>query len=488
MTKTNPSQRPPHLSALRQKAGEFPLGPGVYVMKDEDGTILYIGKARALKKRVLSYFVHRPEFPKITILMSKVRDIDYLETSTEVDALLLEARLIRQYQPRYNKELKDDKSYPLLKITHEKFPRIHLTRNKTDSKASYYGPFTDAKLLREAITLINSLFPIRKCQKLPKTACLYYHIGQCLAPCIKPEGKSEYDRVVEEVNGFIGNGKRSFAEYLTERMEEAASELRYEDAQYFKEQIDALSRLRRKKFHLKKPDVGIMLSATMELKKILQMERLPEKIVCFDVSNIQGDEAVASRVSFYRELPDKIAYRRYKIRTVMGIDDYAMIREALGRMIAGIKDGREEFIPDVIMIDGGKGHLHAAAEVLKKEGFENVELISLAKKFETVYSLRHNGPLAILRDSPALHLLQKIRDEAHRFAITYHRLLKEKQLTQSVLDGIPGIGDKRKTVLLEQFDSVDEIRRTGIEQLAGLPGMDRSSAESVWNFFHRKMS
>jgi excinuclease ABC subunit C len=481
--------RPPrllHMPSLREKVGVFPYSPGVYVMKDDEGTILYIGKARSLKKRVLSYFVHRPEFPKTAILMSKVREIDYLETSTEVDALLLEARLIRQNQPRYNKELKDDKSYPLLKITHEKFPRIQLTRNKTDPKAIYYGPFTDAKLLREAITLINSLFPIRKCLRLPKTACLYYHIGQCLAPCIKPEVKAAYDRVVEEVKGFIGSGKRSFSEYLITRMEEAAEELRYEDAQYFKEQIEALSRLRRKKFHLKKPDLGIMLSATMELKKILQMEHLPEKIVCFDVSNIQGDQAVASRVSFYRELPDKIAYRRYKIKTVKGIDDYAMIREALGRMLAGIREGREEFIPDVIMIDGGKGHLHAAAEVLKKEEFENVELISLAKKFETVYSFRRNGPLTIPRDSPALHLLQKVRDEAHRFAITYHRLLKEKQLTQSVLDEIPDIGDKRKRILLEQFDSVEEIRRTGVELLAGLPGMDRVSAESVWNYFHQE--
>jgi excinuclease ABC subunit C len=452
-------------------------------MKDETGRILYIGKARSLRKRVQSYFAVRPEFPKIAVLMSKVREIDYLETPTEVDALLLEARLIRQVQPRYNKELKDDKSYPLLKISRERFPKIHLTRNKTDPRAIYYGPFTDAKLLREAVALIQHLFPVRKCQKIPKTACLYYHIGQCLAPCIKPEIKPEYDRVISEIRAFIGSGKRSFLEYLTERMREAAGELRFEDAQYFKDQIEAISRLRRKKFRIGKPEAGIGLSATLELKKNLGMQKLPEKIVCFDVSNIQGDEAVASKVSFYRELPDKAEYRRYKIKSVTGIDDYAMIREALRRMIAGIREGRENFIPDLVVIDGGKGHLNAAASVLEKEAYENTVLISLAKKFEIVYGLKSGSAVEMPRGGPALHLLQRIRDEAHRFAVTYHRLLKEKTLTRSVLDSIPGIGPKRKRILLEQFDSVEEIKRAGINTLMGLPGMDRTAAESVFRYF-----
>jgi len=453
-------------------------------MKNEQGEILYIGKARYLKKRVSSYLVNRVQLQKVNILMSKVKAIDYIETSTEVDALLLEAQLIRKYQPPYNKELKDDKSYPLIKITGDRFPRIHITRNKTDKIAIYYGPYTDAKLLREAINLVNNLFPLRKCQKLPKTACLYYHIGQCLAPCIKPDIKPEYDRVVNEVRGFLGGGKKSFVEYLTDRMHEAAEELRFEDAQFFKEQIEALGKLKKKRFTLKKEDAGIMLSATLELKKILGMENMPEKIVCFDVSNIQGDEAVASKVSFYRELPDKLEYRRYKIRTVKGINDYAMIAEALSRMIMGLKEGREIFIPDVIMIDGGKGHLHAARDVLQREGFENTELISLAKRFETVYHLKKDNSLSIPRDSSALHLLQKVRDEAHRFAITYHRSLKEKGLEKSILDEIPGIGEQRKRLLLQQFDSIEEIKRSGIDQLAGLPGMDHSAAQKIWSFFH----
>ncbi len=488
------------LETVRNKINSLPFKPGVYFMKDEAGEILYIGKAGSLRKRGRSYLLNRAEFPKTTILMGKVCDIDHVETPTEVDALLLEAHLVRKYKPRFNQELKDDKSFPFIKITAEKFPRVHITRNKTDKKAAYYGPYTDAKLLREAVALINNLFPIRKCQKLPKTACLYYHIGQCLAPCIKPEVQGEYDRSVSEVRSFLGGGKKSFIEYLMDRMKEAAEELRFEDAQFFKEQIEALSRLRKKRFSFKRPEGGIGLSATMELRRALEMEKLPEKIVCFDVSNIQGDEAVASRVSFYRELADKVEYRRYKIRGVTGINDYAMIQEAVRRMITGIKEGRETFVPDVMMIDGGKGHLNAALEVLRAEGFENTALISIAKKFETIYwakllknvILRPKAEesneiieLAFPKDSPVQHLLEKIRDEAHRFAITYHRSLKVKNLTRSELDQIPGIGDKRKRVLLQQFDSMDELKRSGVDQLAGLPGMNRAYADIVWRFFHK---
>ncbi|MBI2167468.1 MAG: excinuclease ABC subunit UvrC [Candidatus Omnitrophica bacterium] len=448
-------------------------------MKNREGEILYIGKARSLKKRVASYLRDRGQMPKIQVLLSKVGDLDYVETPTEVDALLLEAELIRKFQPRYNKELKDDKSYPLLKITGDEFPRLHVTRNKTDKKALYYGPYTDAKLLREAVTLINTVFPIRKCRKLPKKACLYYHIGQCLAPCIKPEVKPEYHRLVNEVKGFLGGGKRSFMDYLSDRMFEAAKELRFEDAQFFKEQIEALGRLKKKRFSPRMPAGRIGLSATLELKHLLKMGKLPERIVCFDVSNIQGEEAVASRVAFYRELPDKLEYRRYKIKTVTGIDDYAMIQEAVGRMLAGLKEGRESFLPDLIVIDGGKGHLNAARATLEREGFQETELASIAKQFETVYSARLGGEVSIPRDSPALHLLEKVRDEAHRFAITYHRSLKEKQMSRSVLDEIPGIGERRKRILLEQFDSIEVLKRTGVGELAGLPGMNRRVAEKV---------
>ncbi|MBU3759143.1 MAG: excinuclease ABC subunit C [Candidatus Omnitrophica bacterium] len=472
---------------LRALVNQIPMTPGVYFMKDEEGGILYIGKARILKNRVRSYFANRMQLPKIALLVSQIRHIDYIETTTEMDALLLEAQLIRKYQPKYNKELKDDKGYPLLKITAETYPRVVITRNKSDRKAFYYGPYTDARLLREAVNLINNLFPIRKCRRLPKAACLYYHIGQCLAPCIKPEVRDDYARWVHEIRNFLGGGKKSILDYLTERMHQASAELRFEDAQFFKEQIQALGKLKKKRFLPQNPEAGIGLAASLELKKTLGLEKLPERIVCFDVSNIQGDEPVASKVAFLRELPDKMGYRRYKIRTVEGIDDYAMMREALSRMLRGLKEGRESFIPDLIMIDGGKGHLAAAFEAMKEEGFEDTPLISIAKKFETIYSARRKAAdaaapaedLNLAKDAPANHLLQKIRDEAHRFAVSYHRLLKEKNLQRSDLDEIPGIGEVRKRILLRHFDSLAELERCDAERLSALPGMSRACAEQI---------
>ncbi len=476
---------------LRKTVDKLPLSPGIYVMRDARREILYIGKAKSLRKRVRSYFKVPAPLPKITILMEKVRTIEHIETPTEVDALLLEAHLIRKHQPKYNQELKDDKSFPLLKITREKFPRLCVVRQKTSTgtrgrgrDGDYYGPYTDAKLLRQAVNLINALFPIRKCLTLPKTACLYHHIGQCIAPCIKPEVKPEYDRLIDEVKRFLGGGKKSFAQYLSERMERASKELRFEDAQFFKEQIDALSKLRKKRFLPKNPGQGISLSATIELKERLKLERVPERIVCFDVSNVQGDQSVASKVSFYRELPDKFGYRRYKIKGVSGINDYAMIAEALTRMLRGIKEGREDFVPDLIMIDGGKGHLNVAARVLVREGMEQTELISIAKQFEWIHSPKFRVPLVMASDSPALYLLKKIRDEAHRFAITYHRKLKSKALEASILDKIPGIGDQRKRVLLRAFDSVEALRSATLKELSAIPGIDSAVAFRLFSFFH----
>jgi excinuclease ABC subunit C len=454
-------------------------------MRDARGEILYIGKAKSLRKRVRSYFKVPPPIPKIAILMSKARAIDRIDTPTEVDALLLEAHLVRKYQPKYNQELKDDKSFPLLKITHEKFPRICITRQKIDRKADYYGPYTDAKLLRQAVDLIHGLFPVRKCQILPKVACLYHHLGQCIAPCIKPQVKPEYDRLIHEIKRFLGARKKSFAQYLDDRMKKASRELRFEDAQFFKEQLDALSKLRKKRFFPKSPGQGFSLSATIELKQRLRMEKIPERIVCFDVSNVQGDEAVASKASFFRELPDKFGYRRYKIKGVSGVNDYAMIAEALTRMLRGIKDGREDFSPDLIMIDGGKGHLNTAARVLAREGMEQIDLISIAKQFEWVHSPKLRMPLVIPSDSPALYLLKKIRDEAHRFAITYHHKLKSKSLERSVLDDIPGIGEKRKRILLRHFSSVEEIRRASAEELGEIPGIDPNAAARIFSFFRQ---
>ena len=474
---------------LKERIKTLPGTPGVYLFKGQAGKVLYIGKAGNLKKRISSYFLTKDFAPKIAVLVGKICDLEIVETQTEVDALLLESQLVHKHHPRYNTQLKDDKSYPLLKITGDQFPRLFVTRTKftkdvspdeRKSEAVYYGPYTDAKLLREAARIMNSIFPIRKCRTLPKKACLYYHIGQCVAPCIKPEVKPNYDWLINEIKSFLkGDGRKSLIDYLTQRMREAAGEYRFEDAQFFKDQIEALGWFRKKRFDLKRPEGGIGLRGTMELKQTLKLERLPEKIVCFDVSNIQGDEAVASKVCFFRELSNTLEYRRYKIRTVSGINDYAMIREAVRRMIIGIKEGRESALPDLIMIDGGLGHFNTAREVLEEENCTEVGLISIAKRFEFVYSSKSSDPIVFAQNSSALRLLQKIRDEAHRFAITYHRHLKVKKLTKSILDDIEGIGEKRKKLLLSSFQSLDELCETPVEVLAKMEGMNRRTAESV---------
>lgn len=472
--------------AIEEKLKRLPHTPGVYLFRAQNRDILYIGKARELKKRVLSYFSNRGHSPKISALVNQIHDIDIIETRTEVDALLLEAHLTRKLEPRYNTRLKDDKSFPLLKLTSDRFPRLVITRSRSEKKAAYYGPYTDGRLLREAVRLLNSLFPIRKCRKLPKKACLYYHIGQCIAPCIKPEVKPEYDRLIREIKTFLQGTKKSLMDYLADRMRKAASEFRFEDAQFFKEQIEALGWFRKKRFDFKHPEGGIGLRGTLELKRTLQLKRLPEKIICFDVSNFQGREAVASKVCFYRELSNTMEYRRYKIKTVSGIDDYAMVQEALGRMARGVKEGRESAFADLIMIDGGKGHLNAALEVLNTEGCPEVEVISIAKQFEYIYSPKLKDPIVFPPGSSALRLLQKVRDEAHRFAITYHRSLKGKSVTRSLLDQIPGIGEKRKRLLLASFSSLEELRNIPIETLARMGGMNRSTAEKVALFFEVK--
>lgn len=470
---------------IREKIKRLPDTPGVYLMKDGSGDVLYIGKALALRKRVSSYFVQKDLPPKIGALVGKIRDIDHIETPTEVDALLLEAQLIRKFVPRYNTISKDDKSFPLVKITGDEFPKIEITRKKNDRSATYYGPFTDGKLLRIAVDMINRIFPIRKCRRLPRKACLYFYINQCIAPCVRPEAKEEYDRLIAEVRDFIGSGKKNLMQYLTERMNEAAGRLAFEEAQFYKDEIRALGNLRRKRFFRNRGISGVTVSATAELRKVLGLGKFPERIVCFDVSNIAGSEAVASRVSFYYEMPDKNEYRRYRIRTVAGIDDYAMIQEALGRMLRGIRQGKERSVPDLILIDGGKGHLGRACEVLKKEGFPEVPVISIAKRFESIFTAGSRAPVLLPESSKALHLLKRIRDEAHRFAITYHRELHGKLVTRSELDGVSGIGEKRKKLLLNHFGSVENLRAAEEEEIAALRGMNRSVAARVIAFLRK---
>lgn len=466
----------------------IPSVPGVYLMKDSGGEVIYVGKAANLRTRVRSYFNRRADMPKIEVLKTRIADIEYIATPTEVEALLLEATLVARYDPRYNTLLKDDKSYPLLKITREKYPRIAVTRDKRDTHAQYYGPYTDARLLRQAVGLINSIFPIRKCRRLPKRACLYYFLKQCLGPCVDPSVGDEYARNITEIEEFLKGSKKSFIAYLSQRMEEASAKYKYEEAARFKEQIQALETIRLKRFRHYDPTRSISLSGSLELKRVLGLKKVPQRIVCLDVSNTSGTHAVASKVSFFRELPDTDEYRRFKIRESAAIDDYRMIGEALRRMIRSLKEKREKNVPDLIMIDGGKGHLQSALRVLDTEGCTHIPVIALAKRFEQVYCPSARDPVPLVEGGLAHNLLRRIRDEAHRFAITYHRSMRAKSMQLSVLDQVKGIGPQRKKTLLAQYPSIEAIRHAAPEKIAELPGFNRSIAKILLKTLNKPLS
>ncbi len=468
--------------ALKKTISSLPNTSGIYLMKDKRSEVIYIGKAARLRSRVRSYFSKGQSSPKIAVLKDKISSIEYINTPTEIEALLLEAQLINKFNPRYNTLLKDDKSYPLLKVSREEYPRITITRSKTERRAKYYGPYTDAKLLREAVKLINTIFPIRKCIRLPKTPCLYYYLNQCLAPCFRKGVKGEYNRYIREIDSFLRGSKKSFIEYLTRRMKEASRKYNYEEADMFKKQIQALERLKLKKYSIIDPGASISFSGSMELKNVLSLKKVPQKVICFDVSNIRGKWAVASKVSFFREIPDKNYYRRYKIKTVDSIDDYRMIREALHRMLVGIKEGREKFRPDLIIIDGGRGHLNVAYKELCSEGFEYIPCIAIAKQFEMVFQVNDERAIPLVEGSPALNLIKRMRDEAHRFAIQYHKKLRGREMLNSQIDSIRGIGKIRKERLFKHFGSFDALVNASVKEISEVEGFDVRTAERLLRY------
>ncbi len=409
---------------LKEKVSKLPLSPGVYIMKDSSGAVLYVGKASILKKRVSSYFYpNRRTSGRIDQMVSAVNDIEYMQTSTEAEALIYENSLIKQLSPKYNVALRDDKSYPMLKLTvNEKFPRLFITRRKADDGSLYYGPYANAKLLREAVTILRQIFPLRTCGKMPKNVCLNYHIKQCVAPCAGKAGDAEYDEVVSELKLFLAGRKAELLKALAERMTQASRGEDFEKAAYLRGRIEALSTI-------KEDSVSYGPSGSLEeLRRVLRLERPLDVIEAFDISNIMGKEAVGSMVYFYKGNPRKSEYRRFKIATVSGIDDYAMVREIVRRRYLRLSEEKRA-LPNLILIDGGKGHLAAAAGELEKLGVAGIPAIGIAKEFEHIYVEWKKDPIVLPKESKALHLLKRIRDEAHRFAISYHRKLRSKKLT-----------------------------------------------------------
>ncbi len=431
------------METLLQQLANLPDASGVYLMKNRRGEIIYVGKATSLKKRVNSYFQGRDAAPKTQALVSQIAHIDYLPTCSAKEALLLEFELIKRFRPRYNVMYRDDKSYPYLKLMlGEKYPRLLLARiahrgaaRKRD-RARYYGPYPDGSHLRRVLYFIRKYFPLRVCkkEKLPGKVCFYYHLKRCAAPCIGEIGTADYAKIVREVDLFLKNKHQSLLEYLEGQMREYSRELKYEQARRVFQEKEVISHLL-ERIRFRRVDPAQLLKATLDklpqeqilpvLKRELNLPTVPRTIEAFDISNISGTNAVGSMVTFVDGSPAKNLYRRFRIRTISGVDDYAMLREVIRRRYTKVlKENQPR--PDLILIDGGKGHLAQGIKELNKLGLTSIPVASIAKKEEHIFRPGRETPIVLDQRSPALQLVRHIRDEAHRFAINYHRLLRKK--------------------------------------------------------------
>jgi len=424
----------------REQARRLPTTAGVYLMKDAQSRVIYVGKAVNLRSRVGSYFNKQAAFDRRTAdLVPEIAAIDYIETDSEVDALLLEARLIKDVQPKFNQELKDDKTFPYLEITiREDFPRVEFTRTPQAKGTKLYGPFTNAKKLRGTIGVLQKIFRFRTCSLDIEEQderwrwfrpCLLHSINQCTAPCNLRISKEEYREDIQRLRMFLDGNKKKLLKELRADMQQASKELKFEKAARIRDEIQSLENLNLRgdlEEHAQ-PEVFYIdpKKGMAGLKKIFKLPELPRRIEGIDIAHLQGGQTVASLVQFIDGLPFKHGYKRYKIRTVDGIDDFGSIREVASRRLRRLQQEGESF-PDILLIDGGKGQLNAALEGMRAVGVEPPFTISLAKREEEVYVPGEAEPRRLSRHAYGLRLLQYVRDESHRFAQHYHHLLRRK--------------------------------------------------------------
>ena len=430
---------------LLNKIRHLPKTPGVYLFKDVRGTVLYVGKAKDLRSRVGSYFqdsadLLRTRGPEIAHMIGQIVDLDFLDCETEVDALLQENRLIKDIQPPFNERLRDDKTYPYLEIaTSDDFPGVYVTRKPRPKGTKLYGPFTNATGLRDALNAMQKVFKFRTCEmeiadgnesRRYFRPCLLHAIHQCSAPCADLISKEEYRRDIDRLKRFLASKRSVVLRQLNREMTEAAEAKRYEEAAKLRDEIKALESLSLSgdpNVDLQPEVFYIDPKAGLEkLSEILDLDQPPRTIEGIDIATLQGDESCGSLVCFIDGKPFKTGYRRFKIKSVEGVDDYAMIREVVIRRYRYAADG-EELYPDVILIDGGLGQLHAALSAFDEMDIHPPMVISLAKREEEVYIQARKAPIRLPRNSPALRILQQVRDEAHRFAQHYHHILRRKK-------------------------------------------------------------
>jgi excinuclease ABC subunit C len=418
------------MSSLKEKLKSLPNQPGVYLFKDKNREIIYVGKAKVLRKRVASYFRSQPDL-KTSILLDRLFDIDYIVTGSELDALVLEDELVKKYKPRYNISLRDDKAYPYLKLTvNEEWPRFFLARRKERDGSLYFGRYQGG-MVRAVIRLVKKLFPIRWCSESPlkkrEQPCLFYRIGSCSGPCIGKISRDDYLALVQGIILLLEGKMDQAIDKLREEMEKASREQNFEQAAYLRDRLRLLEKMREGKPNLAKAPSPRQVGELTELQAALKLKKLPLRIEAFDISNIQGSNIVGSMVTFMGGLPLKNDYRRFKVKTVKGKpNDVQAIYEVVKRRYAGSLTNKLEW-PDLVLVDGGLAQVNSGQKALREERKE-IPVIGLAKREEEIFFPARRAPLRLGRQSCALQLLQRIRDEAHRFAVAYHRQKRRKTL------------------------------------------------------------
>lgn len=587
---------------IREKLKLLPDKPGVYQMKNADGEIIYVGKAKVLKNRVRSYFTGSHD-GKTQLLVANITDFEYIVTNTVVEALVLECNMIKQYKPAYNIMLRDDKTYPYIKITNDEHPKLEIVRRVAKDRGKYFGPYPNSQAAYETKKLLDRLYPLRKCKTIKDKVCLYYHINQCVAPCEFPVEAETYQTMIREIARFLNGGHREIANGLRDQMMVEAENLNFERAKELRDQIDAIERVMEKQkvtmadtvdrdvfgyyadkehmcvqvfymrqgklierdvqifsyhgeeredflsyvaqfylenddlpkeillpyegeeaqmleewlqnVHVKTPQRGDkkqLVDMACENAKIALEERFklmerdknrtvraveqlgeammipaPRRIEAFDNSNIQGTDAVAAMVVFVEGQPFKKDYRKFKIKTVKGPDDYASMREVIRRRYTRLLKENQP-LPDLVLVDGGRGHINAALDVLENELGLDIPVCGLAKddrhRTSQLFLGEDPTPVPIDRASQGFYLLTRIQEEVHRFAITFHRETKGKNAFRSILDDIPGVGEKRRKALLKHFGSVQAMKTASLDDYRQA-GIGDKLAQEILNFLTR---
>jgi excinuclease ABC subunit C len=474
----------PATEHVRNKLSQLPHKPGIYLMKDRFGTVIYVGKARDLRKRVSQYFHPSRRLGwdlKLNALVEAIHDLDVHVVKSEAEAVLLEGKLI-----------KDDKRFLLVKVNlNDPIPRFTLTRLRQDDGARYFGPFASSGAIRRTLTMVRRKFNLRGCRPLTPTEvdykhCLYGNLKFCTAPCVGNVTLEQYKQQVEGACEFLtGQGEEMLGQ-LEAEMKHAAAKMDFERAAQLRDMLTDIKRSTAGNRTFSRVPYTLPLALDpdkdlAELGGVLGLSAPPRRIEGFDISNISGTFKVASMVSFLHGRPDRANYRRYKIKSVEGQDDFASMAETVRRRYQRVRTDQLP-PPELILIDGGKGQLNAAVGELAKLGMGGIPIIGLAKEFEEIYRPGEKEPLRLSHDTGALKLLQRVRDEAHRFANTYNAQLRLKKISESLLDEFPGLGEKRKAALLKKFKSVQRLRVATEEEIAGIPGFGGALAAKLREF------